>query len=99
MSKPKVEQGGFAFPVSSFALEQGLAFIGELPLPVAKVEEGQAAYAAACAGMTLRQYYAGQSITSWLPGSYQHFSDEEIEGYAKQAFRLADAMVKIGGVS
>ena len=43
-------------------------------------------------GMSLRDYYAGQSITGICPGSGVDSTD--VEKIAMWAYRLADAMLK-----
>lgn len=46
-------------------------------------------------GMTLKDYFAGQSITGTRPGS--KLSDAEVQEYARWAYRMADAMIRARG--
>lgn len=50
------------------------------------------ARAEAVGGMTLRDYFAGQSIAGINPGRL--IGDDEIRKYADAAYRMADAMLK-----
>ena len=43
-------------------------------------------------GMTIRDWFAGRSITGFLPGA--EYTDSEVQALAKKAYRFADAMIK-----
>ena len=43
-------------------------------------------------GMTLRDYFAAQCITGFLPG--KAVEDSYIDHFAKRAYQVADAMLK-----
>lgn len=58
-----------------------------LPLGAANMSEPSQS-----GGMTLRDYFAGQSIANCHPGS--RIPDSDVAEYARLAYRMADAMLK-----
>lgn len=53
----------------------------------------------ACPGMTLRDYFAGQAVAGWM-GTFTDDtdgSDVNVDGVARFAYRVADAMLKARG--
>lgn len=55
-------------------------------------EESRGKVSSIHGGLSLRDYFAAQSISSTRPGSM--ISDAEVLEIAKGAYRLADAMLK-----
>ena len=75
MTKPIINDGGFAFPIVSFTQPNG-------------------DFAWGSDGMSLRDYFAAQSIaaTADLPRN-----ETELDIITSRAYRIADAMLKARG--
>ncbi len=70
------DKGGPAFPQPAVDTENGV---------ISSADFGES-------GMTLRDYFAAQSITGINPGKL--YGDDSIRSHAEMAYKLADAMLK-----